>query len=304
MSERRACSRRARGRGELDDLGERPCAALLCEPEQRDEDLGRGDGVGQRAVAGLARRAEEVRELAQREALAPAVEKAAREPDGVDDGGGDPAAREPLDRAVDEADVEAGVVSAERRVAGEREEPADRELGSRRAAELGVLQAGQPRDRRRQRHAGLHERLERVRDLERLDANRTDLADAVTTRGEPGRLEVEDDDLGVLDERLGAGLAGEPDACAAPHEARVAVDDVGEERVRQRDGSALEREEHARGVLRRDGAATRVDQLDETVGGVERELHPTDRIRTYVRLQGQTKGRPASRQGRPLAILS
>ena len=139
---------------------------------------------------------------------------------------------------------------------------------------------------------GRDERLERVRDLERLDTYRADLADAVTTRGEPGRLEVEDDDLGVLDERLGAGLACKPDPCAAPHETRVVGDDVGEQRVRQGDGCALECEEDARGVLRRDSAATRLDQLHQTVGGVERELHPIHRIRTYVRIQGQTKGRP------------
>ena len=126
-------SPRAR-RGELDDLRERPRAALLCEPEQRDEDLSRGDRIRQGAVTGLAGRAEEVRELAQRETLAPTVEKTAREPDGVDDGRSDPAAGEPLDGAIDEADVEAGIVSAERRVAREREEPADRQLGSRRAA--------------------------------------------------------------------------------------------------------------------------------------------------------------------------
>ena len=87
-------------------------------------------------MARLARRAEEVRELAQREALAPPVQQAAREPDGVDDGRGDPPAGQALDRTVEEADVEAGVVRGERRVAREREEPPDRQLraGARRAA--------------------------------------------------------------------------------------------------------------------------------------------------------------------------
>ena len=129
------------GRGELDHLREGPRAALLREPEERDEDLGRRDRIRERAVARLARRPEEVRELPQREPLAATLEEPACEPHGVDDGRRHPPAGEALDGAVEEADVEARVVGGERRVAREREEAADRELGSRRRAELGVAQA-------------------------------------------------------------------------------------------------------------------------------------------------------------------
>ncbi len=80
-------------RGELDDLGERPRSSLLREAEQRDEDLRRRDGVRQRAVARLARRPEEMRELREREALAAAMQEATREPDRVDDGRSDTPAR-------------------------------------------------------------------------------------------------------------------------------------------------------------------------------------------------------------------
>ena len=118
-------------------------------------------------MARVGRRAEEVRELREREALAAAVQQAPREPDGVDDGRGDAPAGEALDGVVEEPDVEAGVVRGERRVAGEREEAADRELRPGRAAQLGVAQAGQARDRRRQRDARVDERLERLGDLER-----------------------------------------------------------------------------------------------------------------------------------------
>ena len=45
-----ACPRR----GQLDEVGDRPGAALLREPEQRDQDLGRRERVGQRAMARLA----------------------------------------------------------------------------------------------------------------------------------------------------------------------------------------------------------------------------------------------------------
>ena len=71
----------------------------------------------------------------------------------------------------------------------------------------------------------------------------------------------------------GVSPVGEADAPAEPGEARVAVDDVGEQGVGERRRRALEREEHARRLLRPDRAAPRVDELDEPVGGVERELH-------------------------------
>ncbi len=232
-----------------------------------------------------------MRELTQREALAAAVQQAASEPDRVDDRRRDPTARQALDRTVDEPDVEAGVVRSERGVAREREEPSDRELRPGSASQLGVAEAREARDRGRKRDARLDERLERVGDLERLHPNRADLADPVATRGEPGGLEVEHDDLGVLDQRVDAALVRQSNPRAAPREARVAVDDVREEGMGERDGRALEREESARGVLGRDGAAARVDELNETVGRVEGELHAIHRIRTYVRLQGQKKGR-------------
>ncbi len=151
----------------------------------------------------IGRRAEEVRELREREALASPVQEPPREPDGVDHGGGDAPAGEPLDGVVEEAHVEAGVVCGERCITGEREEATNGELLTRRAPQLGVAQAGQPGDRRWQRDPGVDQRLERLGDLERPHANRADLAHAVARGREPGRLEVEDDELGVLDERVG-----------------------------------------------------------------------------------------------------
>jgi hypothetical protein len=142
-----------------------------------------------------------------------------------------------------------------------------------RAAQVGVAQTGEARDRRRQRDAGVDERLERLGDLERADADGADLAHAVARRREARRLEVEDDELGVLDEGLRRLPAGQADAPAEPGEPRVAVDDVGEQGVRERRRGALEREEDARGLLRPDRAPPRVDELDEAVGGVEGELH-------------------------------
>ncbi len=263
---------RARSR-ELDHFRERPCTAFLREPEEGDDDLGRREGVRQRAVTRLGRGTEEVRELREREPLAPAVQEPSREPHRVDHRRGHASARQTLHRVVEEADVEARVVRGERCVAGEREEPPDGDLGSRRAAQLHIAETGQPRDGRRKRDAGLYERLERLGDLERRDAHGADLADAVARGGQPRRLEIENDELRILDEDVLVGAACESDATAEPGEPGVAVHDVGEERVDERRRCALEREEHARGLLDSDGPAPRVDQLHEAVGGVEGELH-------------------------------
>ena len=187
------------------------------------------------------------------------------------------AAGEPLDGVVEEPDVEAGVVRHEWRVAGEREEPADRELRARGGAQLGIAQPCETGDGRWQRDAGIHERLEGLVDLERLDPYGADLAHAIARCREARRLEVEDHELGVLDEHVGLRTVREADTRPEPHQPRVPVDDVGEQRVRERRWSPLEREENARRLLRCDRASTRVDQLDEPVGGIEGQLHRAPR---------------------------
>ena len=63
------------------------------------------------------------------------------------------------------------------------------------------------------------------------------------------------------------------DSLAEPFEASVALDHVREQRSRERGGRALQREQCASGLLGRDRATSRVDQLDEPVCGVERQLH-------------------------------
>ena len=62
----------------------------------------------------------------------------------------------------------------------------------------------------------------------------------------------------------------------------------------ERRRSALEREEHARRLLGRDRAPARMDQLDEAVGGVERELHRRSTVYEHMFVfKAETKGRPA-----------
>ena len=214
-----------------------------------------------------------MRERGEREALAPALEKPPREPDRVDDRRRDAPAGEPLDLALEEREVEARVVRDERRVAREAEEAADGQLRARRPPQVGVADPGERGDVGRERRARVDERLERVLDRERADAHRADLADAAAARGEPGRLEVEDDELGVLDQDVGVRRVGEPDARAEPGEPRVALDDVLEQRAGERSRRPLEREEHVRRVVRSDRPAPSLHELDEPIRSIERELH-------------------------------
>ena len=75
------------------------------------------------------RHTEEVGQLGEADAPRAPVEQPPREPDGVDDGGRHPPARDPLHLAVEEREVEAGVVRDEHAVPGEVEEAAHRVLG-------------------------------------------------------------------------------------------------------------------------------------------------------------------------------
>ena len=78
-------------------------------------------------MARLGRDAEEVRQRGEADAARALTEQAARQPDGVDDGRCDPLAREPLDLALEEREVEARVVGDDGGVTREREQAAHRE---------------------------------------------------------------------------------------------------------------------------------------------------------------------------------
>ena len=132
-------------RGELDEVGDRPRAALLCEPEQDEEDLRRRPGVRQRAVARLASGRRRSARAGEADAARPLAEQPSRKPDGVDHGRGDAPPGEALDLAVEEREVEARVVRDEHRLAREREQAPHRELGARRAAEVARGDAGERR---------------------------------------------------------------------------------------------------------------------------------------------------------------
>ena len=270
-------------RGELDEIRQGPRAALLREPEQHEQDLRGRPGVRQRAMTRLGGDAEELGERREPDAPRALAEHPPREPHRVDDGGCNPASRQELDLAIEEREVEARVVRDDRRVAGELEQTADRELRPRCPAKGRGVDPGQRRDGGRQRRARVDERLERVLELELTHALRADLADPRRSRREPRRLEIDDDEVRVLEEDVLAGWRREPDGGAAPGEPGVALDDVVEERARDRRWRARERVEQARGLVCRHRPSPELDQLDEPVRGIEGELHTADRRRTYVR---------------------
>ena len=291
----RALARKPAGarRREVGKLGDRARTTLLRETDQREQDLRRRLCIGERPVTGPRRRAEEVRERCQPDTLNSVGEHSPRQPDGVDDLGGDSPARQPLDLAVEEADVEPCVVGDEHRVAGELEETTHCKLHRRCAAQLARVDPRQGRDRSRQGPARVDERLEPLLELESAHAHRADLADRRAAGRESRRLEIDDDVGRRLERQLSPLDVGKPDVRPTPAEPRIPFDDVREERPRQPRRNMAQRIERAGRVLRRYRPVPGFDELDETVGGVERKLHGLQRRRTYVRLQGHKEGRTA-----------
>ena len=250
------------------EIGDGAGAALLREPDQREQQLGGRAGVRQRSVARPLGRVEKPRELTEAEARHAPGEQRPREPHGVDDRRADARAREPLGLAVEEREVEARVVRDEDRVAGEGEE-APHGLGRpRRAAQLLVPEAGHRARSGADRKSWIDEGLELGLDLEAAEAHRPDLADPGLPGPQPGRLEVDDDVRRVLEQERRAGRLGERHRVAAPREPRIGLDDVREQRAREGDGRLPEGEEPPRRILREHRPALFLDELHQAVGRV------------------------------------
>ena len=229
------------GRRELLELRERRRALLAGELDQPQEDLGGRLRVGKRAVAGLDGHAEEVGERGEARAADAPAEQVTGERHRVDHGRVQALAGHPLELPVDEADVEARVVGDENGAAGELRETPERQPDSWGGAELLVGQAGEEADRAGERGLRRDERLVLAGELEVSDADGADLADARGRARKAGGLEVEDDELGLAEERV--GRRRERDERSAPAEARVAVDERAEELSGESLGRLLDREE-------------------------------------------------------------
>ena len=116
--------------------------------------------------------------------------------------------------------------------------------------------------------AGIDERLELVDDLEADDLDGPDLADLRRAGTQAGRLEVDDDVRRVLEQEVDAERPCERDRVAVPCEAGVGLDDLREERARERDRRLPQGEEPARRLVGDDRPAPLLDELHEAVGGV------------------------------------
>ena len=215
-----ACRRRAAcaARRAL-EVGERPRAALLGEPDQPSEDLRGRLRVGQRAVAGPRRGAEEERERGEARARTRPLEQAARERGRCRArarrcGGRsalEPRSRKDMSkRALCATSGASPAKGAKRRTAASRR---------RRAAELPSRPARSAR-RRRPAAGRPGGRATGTRPRARsLGADGADLADPGRRGGEPRRLQVDDDEAGLLEQRLDAGPSRERDGVPAPGDA-------------------------------------------------------------------------------------
>ena len=214
-----------------------------------------------------------MRERAEVEAPRAAGEEPASKGSGVDDGRRYPPTERSLDHTVEERDVETGVVSDEDGLSREGEKAADGRLDAGGAAKHVVADPGERRGRGRERPAGVDEGLERPGRLERAQADGADLADASARRRETGRLEVDDDERRRLEGNVECEARRERNARAAPGKASVRLHDLAEQRSREPDGRACEREKSLRRLVRGDGPTVLLDELDEPVGGVQPKLH-------------------------------
>src|SRR5205823_11777403 len=138
-------------------------------------------------------------------------------------------------------------------------------------------------DRRVEPPAGIDERLEGAVLEQRLDADGSDLADLRSRRRQSGRLEVDDDESRRLERQAVTRRRGQRDEIAAPRQPRVGANGLLEQRARERDRRAPEREQLPGGLLGGDRPAPLLDELDQAIRGVETQLHGSQPIRTYVR---------------------
>src|SRR5205807_754674 len=139
---------------------------------QLNQDLCRRLSVGKRAMTRSSCRTEELRERGETGARRAAGKQAPREPDGVDDGPGQPRSGEPFCLAVEKREVEARVVRDEHGLAGKLEKSAHGDARMSLAAQFCVVETCQGADRRRERDARIDEQLELLLELEFPHAHR------------------------------------------------------------------------------------------------------------------------------------
>ena len=153
------------------------------------------------------------------------------------------------------------------------------------AAKLALTDPGERRDRRRQRHARVDERLERRPELERDDPLSADLDRSASVRGESpvvSRSKTTKSAASSANAAPGGSARARP---ASPrHASRASPATTSSSSDRAIAVGALASAKSVRAASSAgDRPAPRLDELDEPVGRVERELHPVESRRTYVR---------------------
>ena len=255
-------------RRELSQVGEAPGAHLLGQPDQVHEHLSRRLGVRKRTVTRLGRNAEEVSERSQADAAEPALEQAARERGRAERRLGKAPTVQLL---LEEALIEPGVVRHEQVIAGEGEEAPDDAADGGCSTQLLLAQAGEAGYVLGEGDPRIDERLEGADRLERANADGSELADLVPGGREPGRLQVEDDELGLLEQRVRA-FPRQGDGCAGADDSVVAGADLFQEGAGKPLGDRRGREEQPCGLDGRQDPLL-FERVHQPVESVERKLH-------------------------------
>ena len=157
------------------------------------------------------------------------------------------------------------------RVAGEGKEATDDGSDRGRAAQLPFVQPRQPGNRLWEGDTGIDQRLKRVDELQRPHSDRAQLADSACLGRKSRRLQVEDHELGLLQQRVRS--ARERNRRAGTHDPAVAAANLAEERGHQpgRDRAAREQEP---GGFDRGERPLLLQRGNEPIEAVERKLHP------------------------------
>ena len=213
-------------------------------------------------------RIEKPRELGEAEAGDAPGEERARKSHRVDHGRPDPRAGQPLGLTVEEGEIEARVVGDEDGVARERKEAANGVGRLWGAAQLLAPQTGQRAHARGDRKPWVDQGLELRVDLEAAEAHGSDLADSGLSRPQSRRLEVDHHVRCVLEQERRTGRLRERDRISVPGEPHVGLDDVRQQRARERDRRLAEGEEAPRCLFRQHRSALLLDKLHEPIGRV------------------------------------
>ena len=226
---------------------------------------------------------EEVRERREPDAPPPPLQQAPGQRGGTERRLGEPVALHALQLALEKPPVELRVVRDEQVVPGKGQEAAHDGPHRRRPPQLRVAQPRQPRDRVGQCDTRVDERLELGHELERLHANGSDLADPALRRRESGRLEVEDDEGRVLQQRV-LGRTGKGHGRPRAGDPAVSGGHLLQQRARKPGGDRRRCEQRPRSVDRRERPLL-LEQFDEPVESVERELHSSNQSEHTFALQ-------------------